>query len=58
MENNKIIDITGVELTPGKPTQYKGNGKTKNKNGKLIECCCDECDYFLLCYPEWSGTSE
>lgn len=55
MKNNKIIDITGVELTPGKPTQCKGNGKTKNKKGKLIECCCDECDYFLLCYPEWSG---
>ena len=43
----KIIDITGIELTPGKPTVCLGNGK------QGFECCCDECDYFLLCYPEF-----
>ena len=41
----KIIDITGVELTPGQPTVCLGNGE------KGVECCCDECDYFLLCFP-------
>ena len=43
----KIIDITGVELTPGNPTVCLGNGK------QGFECCCDKCDYFLLCFPEF-----
>ena len=43
----KVIDITGVELTPGKPDVCLGNGE------KGFECCCDECDYFLLCFPEF-----
>ena len=44
----KIIDITGVELTPGKPNVCLGNGK------QGFECCCDECDYYLLCFPEFN----
>ena len=28
--------------------QCPGNGKNKK-----IECCCDECNYFLLCFPDW-----
>ena len=43
----KIIDITGVELTPVKPTVCLGNSE------QAFECCCDECDYFLLCFPEF-----
>ena len=43
----KIIDITGIELTPGNLTVCLGNGE------KGFECCCDECDYFLLCFPEF-----
>ena len=43
---NKVIDITGTELTPGNPTACLGNGK------QGFECCCDECDWFLLCFPE------
>ena len=43
----KVIDITGVELTPGKPTVCLGNGELG------FDCCCDECDYFLLCFPEF-----
>ena len=38
----KIIDITGVELTPGKTTVCLGNGE------QGFECCCDECDYFCF----------
>ena len=45
----KIIDITGIELSPGKPAVCLGNGK----HG--FECCCDECDYFLLCFPEFDA---
>ena len=43
----KIIDITGIELTPGQPTVCLGNGK------QGFECCYDECDYFLLCFAEF-----
>ncbi|MBP3320954.1 MAG: hypothetical protein J6M12_01230 [Clostridia bacterium] len=43
----KIIDVTGVELTPGKPDLCLGNGE------QGFECCCDECDYCLLCFPEF-----
>ena len=43
----KIIDITGIELTPGSPAVCLGNGE------QGFECCCDECDYFLLCFPEF-----
>ena len=56
MNNNdiprKIIDITGVELTPGKPAVCLGNGE------QGFECCCDECDYFLLCFPGFDSKSE
>ncbi|MBO5051466.1 MAG: hypothetical protein J6D31_04645 [Clostridia bacterium] len=43
----KIIDITGIELTPENPTICLGNGEQD------FECCCDGCDYFLLCFPEF-----
>ena len=42
-----FLDISGVELTPGDPASYLGNGE----HG--FECCCDECDYFLFCFPEF-----
>ena len=45
-----IIDITGVQLTPGNNgEEYKGNGKHLDEYGILIECCCDECDYLICC---------
>jgi len=43
----RVIDITGVELTPGEPAVCIGNGE------QGFECCCDECDYYLLCFPEF-----
>ena len=42
----KITDISGVELTPGEPTACLGNGE------QGLDCCCDECDYFLYCFPK------
>ncbi len=41
------IDITGVELMIGEPTVCLGNGE------QGFECCCDECDYYLFCFPEF-----
>lgn len=58
MEDKKVIDITGVELTPGKPDECLGNGEQIDENGEPIECCCDECDYFLACFPEWDKEEE
>ena len=48
----KVIDITGVELTPGEPTICLGNGE------QGFECCCDECDYYLICFPEFDIKSK
>lgn len=47
----KVIDITGIELTPGDPIVCLGNGE------QGFECCCDECDYYLLCYLEFNSES-
>ena len=47
----KVIDITGVELTPGEPTVCLGNGE------QGFEYCCNECDYYLLCFPEFDPKS-
>ena len=53
--DDMIIDITGVQLTPGNNGEdCKGNGKHLDEKGILIECCCDECDYFLLCKCHFS----
>ena len=43
----KVIDITDVELMPEEPVACLGNGK------QGFECCCDECDYYLRCFPEF-----
>ena len=48
----KVIDVTGVELTPGKPDECLGGDKHPE-----YPLCCDECDYFLLCFPEYMPTS-
>ena len=48
----KIIDITGIELMPGKPAVCLGTGDHS------FECCCDECDYYLLCFPEFALKSK
>ena len=47
----EAISITDVELTPGKPDVCLGNGE------RGFECCCDECDHFLLCFPEFDVKS-
>ncbi len=54
-----IIDITGIELTPGNNGEdCKGNGKHLDEYGNRIECCCDECDYLLCCTSDKANCSE
>ena len=48
----KLIDATDVELIPGAPIMCLGNGT------QGFACCCDECDYFLLCFPELAPKHE
>lgn len=48
-----LIDVTGIELTPGNGGKHcLGNGKHYDDNGNLIEICCDECDYYLCCLDD------
>lgn len=49
-QNDKILDVTGAELTPGKPDECQGNGEHPD-----FEICCDECDYYLDCFPDWEA---
>ncbi len=45
-----IIDVTGIELTPGnKGKDCLGNGESYDEKGNLIPICCDECEYLLCC---------
>ena len=46
-DRKRWTEMTAVEITPGESTVCLGNGE------KGFECCCDECDYFLLCFPEF-----
>jgi len=48
----KVTDITGIELTPGKPAVCLGNGE------QGFESCCDECDYYILCFPKFDINSK
>lgn len=52
-EMEKLVDMrfkdpTGAELAPGDPDNCQGNGEHPD-----FEICCDECDFFLKCFPEW-----
>lgn len=44
-----VIDVTGVELTPG----YGGKHCHGNGAHEGIECCCDECDYLICCQENY-----
>ena len=52
MENsldNQLMDPTGTVLTPSlHGEKCAGNGEHPG-----IECCCDECDFYLACFPDW-----
>ena len=48
----KVMDPTGIQLTPKQPAVCLGNGE------QGFEICCDECDYYLLCFPEFDPQSK
>lgn len=46
-----MIDITGIELTPSEQGKdCIGNGEHFDENNNPIECCCDECSYYMHCF--------
>ena len=50
----KIDTATGIPLTPS----YHGELCLGNGDHPQFECCCDECDYYLTCFPDWNKLSE
>ena len=38
--------------TPLTPSEQGGDCLGNGENPKY-ECCCDECDYFLYCFPQF-----
>lgn len=45
-----LIDpTTGALLWPGAPDRCPGNGADPD-----YEICCDNCNYFLECFPEYA----
>ena len=48
-EEDRIDPGTGILLTPS----LHGEACLGNGLYSGYECCCDECDYFLTCFPDW-----
>jgi len=49
------VEITKAGMIPGNHGKDgPGNGKHRDENGNVIECCCDECDYLSRCFPTMS----
>ena len=32
---------------------YHGQDCPASGDDPAVECCCDECNYFLACFPDW-----
>ena len=49
MYEDRIDPCVGIILTPSlHGEECFGNGEHPG-----VECCCDECNYYLLCFPDW-----
>lgn len=50
MKKKQIIDeFTGTPLKPSwQGLRCPGNGEHIE-----FECCCDECDYYMRCFPQY-----
>ena len=49
-ETPKDIDPSvAVVLRPG----FHGEGCPGNGEHGDLECCCEECDYYMECFPDW-----
>ena len=48
-ENMQNLFNADPPLTPG----YHGEACLGNGSHPGIECCCDECAFYLTCFPDW-----
>ena len=48
-EEDLLDPGTGILLTPS----LHGRDGLGNGCHPGYECCCDECDYYLECFPDW-----
>lgn len=50
VKNGENVDLSsGILLTPG----CHGENCLGNGEHPGYECCCDECDHYLECFPDW-----
>ena len=49
-KRKQIIDSSGTPLTPS----WQGNNCLGNGEYGEYECCCDECGYYLYCFPQYN----
>ena len=56
MENplEQIDPGTGIVLRPG----FHGEACPGNGEHPDLACCCDECDFYLICFPDWKDLME
>ena len=48
-EETLVDESTGILLTPSHHGALcLGNGEHPG-----FECCCEECDFYLTCFPDW-----
>lgn len=45
---------TGIVLEPS----FHGENCLGNGTHEKYECCCDECAYYLECFPDWREWSK
>lgn len=48
-DDDPYLDPTGVRITPS----WQGKDCLGNGEHPGYECCCDECAFFLVCFPEY-----
>ena len=49
MNKNMIDPSIGILLVPS----FHGEACPGNGENPEYECCCDECDFYLECFPDW-----
>lgn len=50
----RIDSNTSIALTPS----FHGENCIGNGLRPNFECCCDECDYYLQCFPDWEQCAQ
>jgi len=53
-QDDAIVPNTDILLMPS----YHGEKCLGSGDYPGYECCCDECDYYLICFPEWDRRSQ